>query len=141
MSQELQIKVLEDFLHYFLPEGLLNYFEPVRAESKTHIQPKTRVHIPAIHLYFDEKDNRTEETQDYKPKGFSEEKVFNDFPVRDKKLVLHVRRRRWITPDGLTAYVDIGPDMVADGTRFSVEFAAFLKKKFGYDASNCTFPG
>ena len=141
MSQELQIKILEDFLHYFLPEGLLQYFEPVMAENKTHINPRTKVQVPALHLYFDEKDNRTEETQDYKPKGFAQETVFNDFPVRDKKLVIHARRRRWITPEGNTVYLDICPNMIADGTRFSEEFAAFLKKKFGYDPSDCTFPG
>lgn len=33
---ELQTKVLEDFLHYFLPGGLLDYFEPVMAEDKEH---------------------------------------------------------------------------------------------------------
>lgn len=141
MSQELQIKILEDFLHYFLPEGLLNYFEPVMAENKTHINPSNKVQLQALHLHFDEKDNRTNETKDYKPKGFAEETVFNDFPVRDRKLVLHIRRRRWITPDGKTVYIDICSNMIADGTRFSKEFATFLKKKFGYDASDCTFPG
>ena len=140
-QQELQIKILEDFLHYFLPEGLLNYFEPVMAENKTHIHPSNKVTIQALHLYFDEKDNRTEQTKNYRPKGFAEETVFNDFPVREKKLVLHIRRRRWITPEGKTTYIDICPDLIADGTRFSTEFATFLKKKLGYDASNCTFPG
>ncbi len=141
MSQELQIKLLEDFLHYFLPEGLLDYFEPVMAENKTHIHPTKKVQTQALHLYFDEKDNRTEETRDYKPKGFANETIFNDFPVRDKKLVLHIRRRRWITTEGHTTYLDICPNLIADGTRFSEEFAAFLKKKIGYDASDCTFPG
>ena len=58
------------------------------AEQKTHINPTTKAQVPALHLYFDERDNRTEETQDYSPKGFTEETVLNDFPVRDKKLVL-----------------------------------------------------
>ena len=49
MSQELQIKILEDFLHYFLPEGLLEYFEPVMAENKTHINPNTKAQVPALH--------------------------------------------------------------------------------------------
>lgn len=67
---------MEDFLHYFLPEGLLDYFEPVRAENKTHTNPYNKVQIEAIHLYFDEKDNRTEYTEEYKPKGFAGEMVF-----------------------------------------------------------------
>lgn len=113
------------------------------AEQKTHINPTTKAQMPAIHLYFDERDNRTKEdgTLDYKPKGFTEETVLNDFPVRDKKLVLHIRRRRWITPEGNNVVLDVYPRLVAKGTKFSEEFAGFLKKKFGYDASDCTFPG
>lgn len=127
MSQELQIKILTDFLHYFLPEGLLNYFEPVKAENKTHTHPTKKTNTEALHLHFDEKDDRTECTKDYKPKGFAEETIFNDFPVRDKKLVLHIRRRRWITPEGKSTYIDICPDLIANGTRFSTEFATFFQ--------------
>ena len=141
MSADLQFKIYEDFLHYFLPDGLLDYFEPVMAEQKTHTNPVTKTQVPALHLYFDERDNRTEETQDYRPKGFTEETVLNDFPVRDKKLVLHIRRRRWITPEGNSVVLDVYPRLVAQGTKFSEEFAGFLKKKFRYDASDCTFPG
>ena len=57
MSAELQFKIYEDFLHYFLPEGLLDFFEPVMAEQKTHINPTTKVQVPALHLYFDERDH------------------------------------------------------------------------------------
>ena len=111
------------------------------AEQKTHINPTTKDHVPALHLYFDEKDNRTADTADYTPKGFTEETVLNDFPVRNKKLVLHIRRRRWLKPDGSSCVLDVYPRLIARGTRFSEEFATFLKKKCGYDASNCTFPG
>lgn len=31
------------------------------AEQKTHINPTTKAQVPALHLYFDERDNRTEE--------------------------------------------------------------------------------
>lgn len=141
IMSEQQFKIYEDFLQYFLPEGLLEYFEPVMAESKTHVNRETKRQIPALHLYFDEKDNRTAATSDYSPKGFTEETILNDFPVRDKKLVLHIRRRRWLTPDGKSVVLDVYPELVARGTRFSNEFASFLKKKFGYDAGNCTFLG
>lgn len=33
MSSDLQFKIYEDFLHYFLPDGLLDFFGPVMAES------------------------------------------------------------------------------------------------------------
>ena len=128
MSSDLQFKIYEDFLHYFLPYGLLDFFEPVKAEQKTHINPTTKAQVPALLLYIDERDNLTEETQDYSPKGFNEETVLNDFPVRDKKLVLHIRRRRWLRPDGSSCVLDVYPRLVAKGTRFSEEFAGFLKK-------------
>ena len=78
--------------------------------------------MPALHLYFDERDNRTEETQGYTTKGFTEETVLNDFPVRDKKLVLHIRRRRWLKPDGTSCVLDVYPKLVANGTRFSAPY-------------------
>lgn len=141
MTSDTQLKIYIDFLRYFLPDGLLDYFEPVLAEEKTHINPQTKTQVPALHLHFDEKDNRDEETKDYKSKGFTEETVLNDFPVRDRKLILHIRRRRWITPEGKNVVLDVYPRLIAQGTRFSEEFAQFLKKKFGYDASHCSFPG
>jgi hypothetical protein len=51
-------------------------------------------------MYLDERDNRIEEMQALRPNGFTEETVISDFPVRDKKLTLHIRRRRWLTPEG-----------------------------------------
>lgn len=57
MSNDLQFKIYEGFL----PDGLLDFFAPVMAEQKTHINPTTKAQLPALHLYFDERDNRTEE--------------------------------------------------------------------------------
>jgi len=129
MSQDIILRSnSEVFLSYFLPEGMLDYFEPIKAEDHIYIQPQTKKRIPALHLFFDEKDNRTDKTRDYTPKGFGKEVVINDFPAREKKLVLHVLRRRWITPEGKTQYLDLYAKMTADGTKFSEEFASFLKK-------------
>ena len=54
----------------------------------------------------------------------------SDFPIRDKKVILHVRRRRWKTPDGKTVSRDW--DLKAQGTRMSKDFAGHLKKIFGH---------
>ena len=40
---------------------------------------------------------------------------------------LHIRRRRWLTPDGRSVILNIYP-LVAEGTQHSVAFAEFLKK-------------
>ena len=53
--------------------------------------------------------------------------------------VLHIRRRRWLTPDGRCVVQNIYP-LVAEGTRYSVAFAEFLKKKLGYDPGDSTLP-
>ena len=68
---------------------------------------------------------------DLKPNGFTEPRVFNDFPVREHKVALHVRRRRWLTEDGKSQLLDT-PALIADGTSYSIEFAAFLKEMVGY---------
>lgn len=131
-TSELQTKILEDFLHYFLPDGLLYYFEPVLSEDKEHQIKKDEVFKRELHLYFDERDNRTEELQYLRPNGFTEERTINDFPARARKLVLHIRRRRWLDRDGKNVILDVLA-LASNGTKFSDEFAEFLKKKLGPD--------
>ncbi|WP_420834733.1 ISAon1 family transposase N-terminal region protein [Aquimarina longa] len=58
--------------------------------------------------------------------GFHKEITIQDFPIRGKKVYLHIKRRRWL--DKSTK--EIAPrnlDLVAQGTRMTVEFATFLK--------------
>ena len=129
---DLQIAVLEDFLHYFLPEGLLDYFEPVMAEDKEHQIKKDEVYKRELHLYFDERDNRTEDLQYLRPNGFTEERLISDFPARARKLTLHIRRRRWLDEEGKSVILDVYT-LANNGTKFSDEFAEFLKKKLGPD--------
>ena len=62
-----------------------------------------------------------------------------DFPVRDRRVELHIRRRRWFTPDGRSVILNIYP-LVAEGTRYSVAFAEFLKNKLRYDHGDSTLP-
>lgn len=56
-----------------------------------------------LHIYLDEDratpDNRT----DLRPNGFYPEMLIRDFPIRDHKVTLHVRRRRWIDPQERTS--------------------------------------
>ena len=131
-SPELETKILEDFLHYFLPEGLLDYFEPVMAEDKEHQIKKDEVYKRILHLYFDERDNRPAELQHLRPNGFTEEKVISDFPARNRKLVLHIRQRRWLDENGKSVILNVY-ELATNGTKFSDEFAEFLKKKLGPD--------
>ena len=85
-----------------------------------------------IHLYLDEDDHRPEEYkwEDLSPNGFYEEIVLQDFSVRDRRMIWHVRRRRWIEKESGKS-VSRDWNLVAKGTRHSKEFAAFLKGMLG----------
>ena len=55
-----------------------------------------------------------------------------DFPIRDHKVILKIRRRRWRdTRTGKSFSLPIDLDIVAKGTRYSNEFGAFLKDTYG----------
>ena len=54
---------------------------------------------------------------------FYAESCIEDFPLRDKKVVLHIRRRRWIDKEGKS--YSRHWNLVATGTRYSKEFAFF----------------
>lgn len=66
-----------------------------------------------------------------KPNGFTEPRIIHDFPLRELKVALHVRRRRWLTEDGGNVILNRIP-LAADGTSYSAEFADFLKETLGY---------
>lgn len=121
---------------YMLPKGILDSFEINRIEEEDlGIEDETGTEIRALYIYLDERDLRDEVWHDLKPNGFTEAREFNDFPVREYKVVLHVRRRRWLSADGKNIILD-SPALVADGTSYSVEFATFLKEVVGYLPSN-----
>lgn len=68
----------------------------------------------------------TDKIELYRKEGFLTA-TMSDFPVRDRRVELHIRRRRWLTPDGRSVILNIYP-LVAEGSRYSVAFAEFLKK-------------
>lgn len=139
----IQIELYKHFFGFFLPEGMLDFFDMVWVETKgldSRESKKEVLYTGTLHMYLDERDNRTEDMQDLRPNGFTEETVINDFPVRDKKFIMHVRRRRWLTPDGKNVVLNVYP-LAVTGTHYSAEFAAFLKDTLGYDPRYGPFAG
>lgn len=60
-------------------------------------------------------------------KGFLPTVTIQDFPIRDKKVSFKVRRRKWY--DSTTnEYFTNSYELTKEGTRYSQEFAAFLKE-------------
>lgn len=103
-----------------LPRELLLYFEIVNITSTDDI----------IHIFVDEKKQAPVHPKyHYRPNGFCEETIVNDFPIRGKAVKLHIRRRRWIEKE--TNKDKINPlDIKHEGTHLSKEFAAFLKDAY-----------
>ena len=120
--------IYKSLVGMFLPDEILNYFDVV--DFKEVLTGKTILNgypEKELHIYLDERDIFHRNDEGYRPNGFTEECVVHDFPIRDRKAILHVRRRRWITPDGHNEVLDYGELLGADGTKLSREFAAFLK--------------
>ena len=124
---------------FLLPEGMLDFFEVVRIDEEP--LPQEKVYRGGIlHIYLDELDNRSKEQGALIPNGFTEPTLINDFPIRDRKVVLHIRRRRWQDAEGHNVVLNVY-NLATKGTRYSEEFAAFLKERLGYLPSDGTFAG
>ena len=102
-----------------LPSEMTEYFDLIKVRTDEYFGE------PRLHLYLDEKEQVPDNRTDLSPNGFYEESCMNDFPIREYRTVLHVRRRRWKDADGRSVSKDW--QMVAKGTRYSKEFATFLK--------------
>lgn len=128
MKKNANIDMYKGLASYFLPDGVLEYFDVVDfVEEPT---PEDHLYTKLLHLYLDERDNRPAEMYSAKPNGFTEEKHILDFPIRDRKTVLHVRRRRWMTADGHNYIVPL-ENIVHKQTQYSKELALFLKATDG----------
>jgi hypothetical protein len=114
--------MLSTLVKFVLPTELVDCFDLVDIKEEGAI----------LHLYLDEKDVIPEEYTHLQlsGNGFYESSTIKDFPLRDKKVLLHVRRRRWLDERGKSYSRQWG--LAAEGTRYSKEFAYFLKEAFGY---------
>jgi hypothetical protein len=105
-----------------LPKGLLEYFELINTTQSPN----------GLHIYLEEKNSPPAEYNDRKlhSKGFLPEVRVQDFPIRENKVTLVIKRRRWEdvnTNDIITREWNL----VSDGTRITKEFGLFLKETFG----------
>ena len=97
----------EGLASYFLPAGVLEYFE-VTDFCEVPTQDTEVLYTTELHIYLDERDNRTADMSGSVSDGFCDESCLLDFPTRDKKIQLR-----------------------HPGTRYSKDFALFLKKADG----------
>ncbi len=118
----------EELLAMFLPEGILDYFNIVSYTKSSSGKP---IYKHQLELTLEEKDIIPSEYKSYHYKscGYMESRSITDYPIRNMLVNLKVRRRRWeVTIDGKKKKVSRNWETIAQGTRMSEEYAAFLKE-------------
>ncbi len=107
-----------DLLKLLLPELLVTHFD-ITSHS---------IEQDTVRLHFEEKKDtpKEEKHRSLIAHGFHKEITIQDFPLRGKKVFLHIKRRRWLDKPSKEV-VQRDWNLVAQGTRMTVDFAAFLK--------------
>jgi hypothetical protein len=104
-----------------LPDGILDFFELTSVGTDDE----------GLCIYLEEKNIIPMEHRSIPlhAKGFHPEIRVTDFPLRGKKVILCIKRRRWENP--LTGEI-VHRDwhLLSKGTRITNEFALFLKGVF-----------
>ena len=80
-----QLELYKHFISFFLPEGLLDFFDLVWVESQSldsRESQKDIVYTGELLIHLDERDNRTEDMQELRLNGFTEPTILTDFPIR-----------------------------------------------------------
>jgi len=112
----------QNLVKILLPPELFDYFVITRLVVEDR----------AVTVFLDELDIKPAFYLDQKltSKGFHAESIIQDFPIRNKAVFLHVRRRRWLV-ESTGEVVSRDWESVAEGTRYTKSFADFLKGLFG----------
>ena len=116
-------KNLYQLAEFVLPSDILRYFSIVKIEPDSSL----------LRIYLDEKmEKELSEDLHFESQGFMDAVEVTDFPIRDHKVILVLRRRRWIdTRTGKSFSLPLQIDITASGTRYSKEFGVFLKETYG----------
>ena len=114
-----QLETHLELLKLFLPEILVEHFDLMRSKTEGE----------TLHLYFEEQNKPPVEhtSKLLISKGFHDEITVQDFPLRGKKVYLHIKRRRW-TEKQTNLIVQRDWNLVSKGSRMTEEFADFLKE-------------
>ena len=118
--------MLEELARIVLPKEILDYFDIVKIETE-----ESDIDAMSMTIHLDERMNpHLQESDEYESKGFMDAVCITDFPIRDHKVILMLRRRRWKNIETGETFVE-RISVTEAGTRYSKEFAAFLKETYG----------
>ena len=121
----------QSFLEVFLPEGILEWFNPIESssdENNIYITLKEK-NIPPV----------TAENINKKilSKGLKDITI-TDFPARGKRVLIKIQRRYWKV-DGVEGYLKRDLKLSFPGTQLEKEFANFLKEDGGRECGLANF--
>ena len=122
----METNILEQLASLVLPKEILERFVRVKIETD-----ERDIDAMSMTIYLDERMNTSyQESEEYESLGFMDAVSVTDFPIRDHKVVLKLRRRRWKNKQTGESFVE-RISITEKGTRYSKEFAAFLKETYG----------
>ena len=122
----METKILEQLARIVLPSDILERFEIVKIETD-----EKDIDTMSMTIHLDERMNAEYQAhEEYESLGFMEAVSVTDFPIRDHKVILKLRRRRWRNKETGESFVE-QISVTEKGTRYSKEFAAFLKETYG----------
>ena len=114
--------VYNTLLQALLPSEIFDYFEI----TQVIVNDKSLdVHLDELNIIPSLYSNKT-----HSSKGFQKAVVIQDFPIRERAVFLHVRRRKWLI-ESTGKIISRDWDTVEKGTRYTKGFASFLKGLFG----------
>lgn len=102
-----------------LPVELLDCFDIVEIENDAEML--------TIHLDEQNLPPLSPTVHSLESKGFLPAVYIRDFPIRDRKVTLCVRRRKWLNKETGSIICNTF-ELTAQGTRHSKEFASFFKR-------------
>lgn len=113
------MELSKDTLSLILPELLISHFDLISSRTEGEV----------VHLDFEEKKAVPEEEKEriLISHGFHKVITIQDFPLRGKTVLLHIKRRRWLDKS-TNQIVQRDWNLVAKGSRMTNDFAAFLKE-------------
>ena len=128
----------ENLAGFILPEDVLDYFEVVNVKETTVLidsdaKDQKGLYGKQLDIYLDELDNRSSDMSGATGNGLTEEHKILDFPVRDHKTILHIRRRRWLMPDGSQILSNLSFFIAC----FETRHLAFFFRRNGYGIIRC----
>ncbi len=113
---------LQALARFILPEDILENFDIVDIEQlgeELHIHLDEQLILPTGYSIDTISSN-----------GFTPQSLIHDFPIRDRKVELYIRRRRWRENEtGKSISREL--TLTSKGTRYTIGFASFLKEVFG----------